>query len=57
MKNITNIREALLAALESKSQLYGDSTELNQTQLDNVSHAIDEVNETVNPNLPQRPTS
>jgi len=55
MATIHSIREQLNDALDAQALIYGDNTELNQEQLDDVSAAIDSVNETNNPNLPERP--
>lgn len=52
---------AIRAELENKLNLLandlGENTALSESQLATVSAGIDEVNETVNPNLPPRPNA
>lgn len=55
MATIASIRAELNAALDSLKEEYGENTELTGTPLDLTSAAIDNVNETNNPNLPDRP--
>ena len=60
-KNITmtiaEIKTALNNKLSEVANELGENTTLTESQLETVSEAIDEVNETVNPNLPPRPNA
>lgn len=49
------IRDEINAALDAQALIYGETADLTQGQLDEVSASIDSVNETNNPNLPERP--
>ena len=55
MTTIQNLRAQLNDELDIKAGLYGETTELTQGELDEVSAVIDSINETNNPNLPERP--
>ena len=55
MATIAEMRTAVNAALDVQAGELGETTELDQESLDLVSYGVDEVNETVNPNLPPRP--
>jgi len=55
MATIASIRADLNAMLNSKASEYGENTYLEEEDLNDVSYAIDTVNETNNPNLPERP--
>jgi len=55
MATIASIRADLNAELDAKASEYGENTYLEETPLNEVSYGIDSVNETNNPNLPERP--
>lgn len=55
MATIASIRADLNAELDAKASEYGENTFLDETDLNEVSYGIDSVNETNNPNLPERP--
>lgn len=53
---IETFRQAVNAKLDTLALTYGETTELTEGEVNTVSYAIDDSNETVNPNLPTRPT-
>jgi len=55
MTTIQSLRAQLNNVLDDKAIYYGETSELDQEKLDDVSSVIDNVNETNNPNLPERP--
>lgn len=57
MATIAEFKTALIEYLDGKAAELGESTTLTPAQTEEISRGIDEVNETVNPNLPTRPTS
>lgn len=54
---IADLRAALTTVLDTYALTYGEDNELDATEQNDVSYAIDEANETWNENLPPRPHS
>lgn len=57
MATIASIRAEIENKLNLLANDLGENTALSESQLATVSAGIDEVNETVNPNLPPRPNA
>lgn len=57
MATIADFRSLINAYLDDKALSIGETTKLNPENMELISRGIDAVNETVNPNLPSRPTS
>jgi hypothetical protein len=57
MNKISELRAAIIEALDAKALTYGEETELTESEMNQVSYSVDDSNETWNPNLPPRPTN
>lgn len=55
MATLADLETAYQAKIAYLKTMYNENEDLNQEDMDNVSHEADLVNETWNPDLPPRP--